>query len=264
MPISPTDDEGVVEKNGIQVISRAATILRALEQRPEGLSLSAIAKAVALPRSTVQRIVDALEREGLVLASAAGEIRLGPAILRLAAATRFDIAEQARPVMLALAQKLGETIILSIGNKDKVVNIEHVLGQHHFGVLIPLGILLPLHCSSTGKAFLAALDEGELERVKKRIRLTRETENSKTSWTALEQELKTIRESGVAFDHDECSPGVSAVSVAIRKSADASAMLTVLLPSQRLTGNEAVFAAALKDACASLKASLESGQSRGR
>ena len=264
MLISPTDDEGVVGKNGIQVISRAATILRALEQRPEGLSLSAIAKAVALPRSTVQRIVDALERESLLLASTAGEIRLGPAILRLAAATRFDVAELARPVMLALAQKLGETIVLSIGNKDKVANIEQVHGQHRLGVFIPVGMLLPLHCSAAGKALLAVLDDGDLERVKKRIRLTRETDNTTTDWTTLEQELKAIRQSGVAFDHDECSLGVSAVSVAIWKNSDASAMMSVLLPSQHLAGNEAEYANALRDACADLQAGLESGQLRGR
>ena len=43
--------------NGIQVISRAASILRALRDEPDGLSLGQIATRVELPRSTVQRIV---------------------------------------------------------------------------------------------------------------------------------------------------------------------------------------------------------------
>lgn len=56
-------------KQGIQVITRAVNILRALEGRPEGLSLSAIAKEVALPRSTVQRIVGALSDEGFLISA---------------------------------------------------------------------------------------------------------------------------------------------------------------------------------------------------
>ena len=48
---------------GVQVIARAASVLRALENRPEGLSLGQIAKEVGLARSTVQRIVAALAAE---------------------------------------------------------------------------------------------------------------------------------------------------------------------------------------------------------
>lgn len=49
------------DKNQIQVIGRAAAVLRALEDEPSGLSLGDIAKRVNLARSTVQRIVGALQ-----------------------------------------------------------------------------------------------------------------------------------------------------------------------------------------------------------
>ena len=64
-------EEGVIllsndkqdQPNGsnIQVISRAAKILRTLKDHPKGLSLSQISKEVGLARSTVQRIVNSLE-----------------------------------------------------------------------------------------------------------------------------------------------------------------------------------------------------------
>ena len=73
------------DKNQIQVISRAAAILRVVEQEGTGLSLGQIAGRVGLARSTVQRIVNALEGEGLLfVAGAAGKVVLGPALLRLA------------------------------------------------------------------------------------------------------------------------------------------------------------------------------------
>ena len=54
------------EHVGVQVIARAASILRALADNPVGLGLGPISRLVGLPRSTVQRIVAALEAEGFV------------------------------------------------------------------------------------------------------------------------------------------------------------------------------------------------------
>ena len=53
--------EKIPEKNHVQVIARAASIMRALEDTTTGLSLGEIAIKVGLARSTVQRIVAALE-----------------------------------------------------------------------------------------------------------------------------------------------------------------------------------------------------------
>ena len=57
------------DKSQVQVIARAATILRALEEQPAGLSLGQIAQRVDLARSTVQRIVAALAAEKLLIAA---------------------------------------------------------------------------------------------------------------------------------------------------------------------------------------------------
>ena len=86
------------DKNQVQVIARAAHILRALEGEDAGLSLGQIAARVGLARSTVQRIVASLEAEKLLIAaSPTGRVRLGPAILRLASSVtrRFRRARAA-------------------------------------------------------------------------------------------------------------------------------------------------------------------------
>ena len=86
-------------RHGIQVIARAAAILQALKQDRSGLSLGKIAEAVDLPRSTVQRIVGALQGERLVISDASGRgFRLGPEVNALAEATRYNIVERLPPV----------------------------------------------------------------------------------------------------------------------------------------------------------------------
>ena len=93
----------------VQVIARAAAILRALEDEGAGLSLGQIAQRVNLARSTVQRIVAALEAEKfLIAASPTGRVRLGPTILRLAASARTDFVAVARPYLTQLSQRAQE------------------------------------------------------------------------------------------------------------------------------------------------------------
>lgn len=95
---------------GIQVISRAAKILDALGNRPDGMSLGEIAQAVDLPRSTVQRIVAALDSVQLVRSPGAGGVRLGPALLRLIATLHTDVVAIAQPWLQALCDATGETV----------------------------------------------------------------------------------------------------------------------------------------------------------
>ena len=68
---------------GIQVIARAADILRTLRQAEGSLSQAEVAERVGLARSTVHRLLNALEDEGLVESGGPrGRYRLGPEIGR--------------------------------------------------------------------------------------------------------------------------------------------------------------------------------------
>src|SRR3954453_6581248 len=107
------------DRNQVQVIARAASILRALEGENAGLSLGQIAQRVNLARSTVQRIVASLASEKiLIAASPHGRVRLGPTILRLAASVRTDVVAMARPFIMRLSNELSETVDLSLVRND--------------------------------------------------------------------------------------------------------------------------------------------------
>src|ERR1700675_4179902 len=119
------------EKSQVQVIARAAAILRAAEHQNAGLSLGQIAQRVDLARSTVQRIVAALEVEKLVIAASPnGKMLLGPTILRLAAPARTGFASPGGPLLIGVSKELGETVDLSTIKKDQVVFIDQVTGPH--------------------------------------------------------------------------------------------------------------------------------------
>ena len=246
MPVNEQENGSTTDRQGIQVIARAAALLRALERRPDGLSLGELAKAIDLPRSTVQRIVDALDNEGFVLAaSASSGVRLGPALLALAAATRFHMAEAARDTLEALAKECGETVDLSLVDQDKVVFIDQVAGTHRLTAVSAVGVSFPLHSSANGKAMLAVMTADELAKLRKRMRLNAVTPNSITSWDALARELDTVRASGVAYDREENSLGICAVSAAIRSPSGELAAISIPAPAQRFEQTRVVLTRAL-------------------
>lgn len=98
---------------GVQVISRAATILNILGEHPEGLSLGKIAQSAQLPRSTVQRLVGALESVELIRSNGKAGVTLGPAFLKLVTNAHTDVITAMRPRLEALSELTGETVALS-------------------------------------------------------------------------------------------------------------------------------------------------------
>jgi DNA-binding IclR family transcriptional regulator len=223
-----------------------ASLLRALEHHPDGLSLGELSKAIGLPRSTVQRIVDALDNEGFVLAATSySGVRLGPALLSLAASTRFHIAEVARQTLEELAKECGETVDLSLVDQDKVVFIDQVSGTHRLTAVSAVGLSFSLHSSANGKAALAAMDDSEIDKLKRRIKLQALTPHTITTWDVLLEEIGQVRKTGLAYDREENSLGISAVAAAIRSPSGELAAISIPAPTQRFVENEAALAEAL-------------------
>lgn len=245
-------------RNGIQVIARAASILRTLAGRHRGASLGDIAKAVGLPRSTVQRIVDALDAEGLVVAgSASVGVRLGPGLLPLAAAAHFEIAEIARPFLEELSIATGETVDLAIFDQDKAVFIDQVQGTHRLRAVSAVGMSFPLHSSSNGKAMLAQLSPTQLMRLTKRLKLVGLTPYTITDWDRLKREVEEIRRIGLAYDREENSLGISAVGTAFDSGHGDLAAITIPVPTQRFSADEARLGELLLDCRARLQRLLD-------
>ena len=230
------------DKSQVQVIARAATILRALEDENAGLSLGQIAQRVNLARSTVQRIVAALEFESFVIAATPnGRVRLGPAILRLAASVRSDFIAAARPFLERLSQELNETVDLSVVKKDHLVFIDQVIASQRLRTVSAVGETFPLYCTANGKAYLAQLSEAAIEKLIGRVYEAR-TPTTLTRLEDLLAELVAVRESSVAFDREEHTLGICAAGVAMRDPLGNSVAISVPVPSQRFTDQRATIA----------------------
>ncbi len=233
-------------RSGIQVISRAARILRVLKDHPKGMSLGQIATEVGLPRSTVQRIVSALQAERLLIANMMGAgVRLGPELGALAAAAQFNTAEQCRPVLLELTKATGETSDLSVLRGDKMIFIDQVTGTHRLRTISSVGEAFPMLTTANGRASLAQLPRAQaISRAQTEARRTK-TEFDPESFSAL---LDSISDAGFAYDLDEHADGISAIGFSFIDQAGEIHAISVPVPTSRFARQKTVIEAAIRQA----------------
>ncbi len=246
--------EKAPKAGGIRAISRAAEVLRALRD-DGGLSLGEIARRIGLPRSTVQRLVNALIDEGLVVASSAeGGLRLGPEIQSLAAASRIAVADLIRPVLEELSQNTGETVDLAVLRDDHMLFIDQVVGTHRLRAVSAVGEVFPMTTTANGKAALALLDDEAADAI-----ATRELEGRGAGKKAVRQlraEIDRVREAGFALDLDEHTEGISAVGAAFHTPTGLIYAISIPVPSQRFSSRRDALAEDLLDALASVRTML--------
>jgi IclR family transcriptional regulator, acetate operon repressor len=214
----------------MQVVSRAAAILRMLSSN-SGSSLGAIAKATGLPRSTVQRIVDALAAENLVEAGAAG-VRLGWGMLQLAQSAQTEMSARARSALEALFAATHETVDLAVGHGAEVSFLDRIDSDRELRVVPINNRPRPMHAMANGKAILSTLSNDEIERMMSG-RMPALTARTLQSMPALVAEVEEIRRTGLAYDREEHAPGVCAIAVPIVVRGLRTHAVSVAMPSNR-------------------------------
>jgi DNA-binding IclR family transcriptional regulator len=151
-----------VPSPGTQSVRRATALLRTLGAASGELGLTDLAVALELHKTTVFRLLGALEEDEMVVRDAERETyRLGPALVSLGCQARRSVGlhEAARPVLRALADETGETATLEVLVGDEVFIVDEIHGRFFVGASPEVGTRWPAPLTSTGKVLLAARDQ---------------------------------------------------------------------------------------------------------
>lgn len=243
---------GQTEGGGKQVIARAAAVLKALENQREGLSLSQIASAAQLPRTTVHRIVAALEAQQLVITGGSG-VRLGPALARLAASAHTDIVAIARPYVESLGRRTRETVDVSVYRGRHAISVDQYPSDQELRVVSPVGTAFPIHCTAHGKALLGALPDEVL------TQLLADPLEQRTAATVVEvktlvQQVQQARERGWAIDEQEHARGVCGIGIHLHSGLAEHYAISLAVPALRFHENLDTLKAALLQCKAEVEA----------
>jgi DNA-binding IclR family transcriptional regulator len=159
---------GRPDAGGLQVVSRAAQILRMLDAEHVEVRINEVAEELAIGRTSAHRYLQSLAAEGFLQRAGEGAYRLGPLLAGLGAAMLASnrVVDLGRPLLQQLADATGETAVLGIwtGTNAVAVLCEEPRGK---AVNMTVRIGAPLQADSAqGIAFLANLrDPRAVERV---------------------------------------------------------------------------------------------------
>ncbi len=244
------------DASGVQVLARAAEILRALHDSPAGLTQAEVGERIGLARSTVHRLLNALEEEGLVESGGRrGRYRMGSEIPRLADAAWRGLHASMHPLLEELSRQVNETVDLSILDGNRATFVDQVVAPHRLRAVSAVGESFPLHCTAHGKAFLATMPPRDLSRVLAGT-LTRLTPHTVAEPEILREQLAVVRAAGVAYDREEHTEGICAVGTLLTGWPAGPLAVSIPLPAQRFYGREAVLRDALLGWVAQAEAEL--------
>ncbi len=252
-------------ESGVQVLARAAEILRLLKNNPGGLTQAEIANRLGLARTTVHRIMNALATEELVQHSgASSRYRLGQEILQMANAMRNALIIEIHPLLESLSRKIEETVDLAVIERNHITFVDQVVAPHRLRAVSAVGASFPLHCSAPGKALLAELQPAEVNRMLPE-ELASHTPHTITSLKRLQKELAVVRESRVAYDREEYSVGICAIGMALRDTPLGAAAISIPMPVQRFDQKKTAALAALRETVAHIETTFAeySGEGKG-
>jgi IclR family transcriptional regulator, acetate operon repressor len=230
-------------QSGTQAVDRAAQLLVRVIEARKPLSFGSLTESAELPKSTASRLLNALERHGLVERDRDGAFRPGPVVTRFArlSSSTDNLIETSAPFLETLSRRTGETVNLAVPGQNVVEQVAQVDSRYMLGATNWVGLAVPFHCSALGKIFLAHgivdLPKGRLEQRGPRTLTTRE---------ALAADLALVLRRGYAVADEELEPGLVAIAAPVRDATGTVvASISVSGPSVRLTPDRTVTIAAM-------------------
>lgn len=219
---------------------RSLRLLSILAQAGRPLSLADLTAQLGLPKGTAHRICRQLLESGFLARDVDERLfSVGPALRHLAFATlNHGVARGLRHEVLAgLVEAIGETCNFTTQDGTEVLYLDRVEAKWPLRLTLDVGSHVPLHCTASGKLFLALMPVDERNEAIARIALPRMTRATITSRRALRAECDAIAACGYACDREEFIAGLIAIAVPVCPAAGsgARAAIAVHAPTARMS-----------------------------
>ena len=210
---------------------RVLALLASFEDARPELSVTEIAEALGVHKSTASRLAATLERTGF-LARSGRRYRLGVEIIRLGslALRGADIVARLQPAMDKLSELTGETINLAVPAGPDILNVAEVPSSYILNSSGGwIGRRTRPHAVANGKVLLA------FGVIPVPATLERYTEHTICSVAALQAQLAEIRRDGYATAVAELEDGLVAVAAPVfSPDGECVAALSISGPAYRM------------------------------
>ncbi|MGB8418899.1 IclR family transcriptional regulator [Paraburkholderia sp.] len=220
-------------------ILRAFSVVEAVVQSNEPVSIGDLIDRLGLPKPTVHRMVAMLERAALLDREPDSKRVIAGSRLTtmgLDAILNSRLRGPWRAILRGLHTEVKETCSFSMLHGNEVIVLDRIESEWGLRLHVPVGARVPLHCTSSGKLFLSYLTRTARDRLLTKQPLEKLTDHTITDREQLETALAVIRKSGVGTDNGEYMVGLIGVATPILGSGKrVIATLSVNAPAARLS-----------------------------
>ncbi|KUO60161.1 MAG: hypothetical protein APF80_16655 [Alphaproteobacteria bacterium BRH_c36] len=208
------------ERDTGSVVFRSLNLISAIARAGRPLAPPELAVILDLPKPTVHRICVNLESEGYLAREPGGrKFGIGPRLFSLGlAVVRSGLSAERHAILKKLVDDIGETCNFTAPVRDEVYYLDRVEARWPLRLYLEPGSRVPMHCTSSGKLFLADMSPVRRKRILSLTGMPALTTNTITTLDDLEEELKTISETGYSVDRQEFLMGLVAIAVPIRNA----------------------------------------------
>jgi DNA-binding IclR family transcriptional regulator len=197
---------------------RAAAVLDALATSATGrLTLSELAREIAIPKSSTSNILVALEGARLVERSEAG-YSLGRKVVELGGAylSRMDEVQEFYRFCEQAPTLSRETVRIALLDQTDVIYLARYEGHPAVRLTSNIGDRMPVSLCAVGKALIARRHDHDLDQLfPDTAELPTMTRHSLKTGSDLRRDIEVIRQRGYAFEDEESTLGIICLAVAV-------------------------------------------------
>ncbi|MEO8012614.1 IclR family transcriptional regulator [Polaromonas sp.] len=240
----PTPVQSPIEINGDTPTLRLFSLLEVVASKDQFFSLQQLAEETSIPKPTLHRMLQQLESAGLLERSGDNRqygtgVRLRKLAENLLLNDTFHGARHG--VLRALVNEVGESCNLTALSGSEVIYLDRVETPAPLRFYLHSGSRVPVHCSASGKMFLASMTPAQRQRLLAHAPLEAFTPKTLTDLDALEEEIKQVKQQGFALDNEEFLPGLLCVAVLVPNASGRSNLcVAVQAPIMRLSVLKAI------------------------
>lgn len=201
------------------------------------LTPTAANDVLGLPKPTVHRLFHRLEQEGFLQRDIDGRSyspgqRLRKLSVNVLSSTRLRTVRLS--VLNALTDDVEETCNIATPEREGMLYIDRVETKWPLRIQLPIGTVVPFHCTASGKMYLSSLPPRHLAKFLSSALLHTHTTKSLKDPDEIIAEVERVREQDFATDDEEFMDGMVAIAVPIRDDLGRlMSTLSVHAPTQR-------------------------------
>jgi len=202
---------------GLQSLTTGLVIVEFFARREEPIGVTAIAKALGLPKAKIHRYLTTLRDLGYLTQDPGDErYRAGWGLYVLGHDIRhnFSMVRLARPAIEAACRRIEMTIVMSVSTGSEFVVIDFAAPPSPLEMGLRPGSRFPLNSGAQGKIALAFGESSVFDEFVARP-LEKMTQSTVVDPAALAEEIESVRERGWADAPDQLFLGVNAVAVPV-------------------------------------------------